>query len=132
LFSARGGSEVAFGLVPLALVAGWFTFDRWGLAYFSARSYEHDHAPCIPNDQVRVLDGDGITARCTTSTASVQWTGVIKVRETPDFILFFTTPTCAIQLPKRAVEAPERLRGWLNHAAETEGLANLRMEPTRR
>ena len=116
LFSARSSADIGPAVVPLAMVGGWLALDRWALAYLSTRSYERDHARCIPNDQVRVLDGDGITARCTTSNASVHWSGIVKIRETPDFFLFFTTPNCAIHLPKRAVADPDELRGWLNHA----------------
>src|SRR5262245_20815123 len=76
LFSAREDSGMGSAAIPLLIVGSWFAFDRWGLSYLSARPYERDHAPCIPNDQVRVLDGDGITARCTTSNASVRWTGI--------------------------------------------------------
>jgi hypothetical protein len=132
LIGAREGSSPASAAVPLLIVGAWFVFDRWGLSYFSARAYERDHAPCIPNDQVRVLSPDGIAARCTTSDAAVRWTGVIKVRETPEFFLFFTTPGCAIQLPKRVVTDPQALRIWLKRTAESNGLANTTLEPTAR
>ena len=126
------GAEIGSGLVPLVIVGGWFAFDRWGLAYLSARSYEREHARCIPHDQVRVLDIEGITAQCTISSASVRWAGISKVRETDEFFLFFTTPSCAIQLPKRAIKDLAELRGWLARAAQGEGPANMRTEPTRR
>jgi hypothetical protein len=37
----------------------------------------------------------------------VRWHAVKKVVETDDFFLFFTTPSCAIQLPRRAISPPE-------------------------
>jgi hypothetical protein len=132
LIAPRDGASTVSAIVPLAIVVAWVGFDRWGLSYLSARSYERDHAPCIPNDQVRVLSGDGIAALCTTSNSSVRWAGIVQVQETPEFFLFFTTPACAIQLPKRAVGDQQQLRTWLNAAAERSGLANIRMEPPRR
>ena len=120
------------GLVPLALVGGWIVLDRWGLSNLGARSYEREHRQCIPNDQVRVLDSDGISAQCTTGSASVRWAGISKVRETDEFFLFFTTPGCAIQLPKRAVGDLEQLRTWLVDKSQNSELVNMRMEPTRR
>jgi hypothetical protein len=110
-------------LWPLAAVLVFIGLDRWGLPYWSARAYARAHAPCIPNDQVRVLDRDGIAATCTTSSASVRWPGVVRVEETPEFFLFFTTPRCAIQLPKRAVGDVPQLRAWLDRAAAWQLLA---------
>jgi hypothetical protein len=113
LWPDSDGADLGAGLVPLAIVGGWLVLDQWGLSYLSAQSYEREHAACIPNDQIRVLDADAITAKCTISTSSVHWAGISKVRETEEFFLFFTTPGCAIQLPKRAIEDLERLRAWL-------------------
>lgn len=121
LWPDSDGADLGAGLVPLVLVGGWFVLDRWGLSHLSAQSYEREHAPCIPNDQIRVLDADGIIAQCTTSSSSVRWAGISKVLETEEFFLFFTTPGCAIQLPKRAIEDPERLRAWLSDASHKAG-----------
>ena len=102
------------GATPLIGLLVFLAYIRWGLAYSAARVYARHHAACIPNDQVRVLTTEGIEARCTTSTATVGWTGITKVRETPEFFLFFTTPSCAIQLPKRVVADVPALREWLD------------------
>lgn len=56
----------------------------------------------------------------------------MKVHETPEFFLFFTTPACAIQLPTRAVGDPEQLRAWLKHMAENKRLANAAAADERR
>jgi YcxB-like protein len=130
VIGARDASSRLSAAAPLTFIAVWFLLDRWGFAYFSARSYARDHAPCIANDQIRILDEEGIAAHCTTSKVSVQWNGIVNVRETPEFFLFFTTPVCAIQLPTRAVDNPEQLRAWLNHMAESGKLANVGTEPT--
>lgn len=132
LIGGRDASSRLSSIVPLAIVAAWFGFDRWGLAFLSARSYERDHAPCIPNDQIRILDGDGIAAECTTSNVSVRWDGIVKVHETPEFFLFFTTPACAIQLPTRAVRDPQQLRAWLTHMAENKRLTNTPLQADER
>jgi len=102
----------------LVLFALWLALLKWGLPYVSAYSYRRAHAPCIPHDQIRVVNADGFEARCVTSTVQVRWPGIVRVVETPEFLLFFTTPSCAIQLPKRAVpseEALEELRTSLRH-----------------
>ena len=118
----RGGTDARPLILPLVLSVYWLTFNRWGFAYMAARSYARDHAPCIPNDQVRILTPEGITARCTTSDVSVAWSGICGVAETRDFFLFMTTPACAVQLPKRAVGDLDQLRTWLREAAPSTAL----------
>jgi hypothetical protein len=114
LIRARDLASAIAASVPLVVIAAWIAFDRWGLSYFGARSYARAHALCIPHDQVRVLNSGSIEAHCTTSDVSVNWPGIVRVHETPEFFLFFTTRTCAIQLPKRAVPNLEQLRLWLS------------------
>jgi hypothetical protein len=80
---------------------------------------------------VRVIDRDGLTASCTTVNATVGWEGIKQVRETPHFFLFFTTPACAIHVPKRAIADVPGLRTWLNATADRAGLAALRVDPAR-
>lgn len=132
LWHARDGEQARFALQPLAFIGAFYVFDRWGAAYLNARSYARNHAPCLPNDQIRVLDAEGLTAQCTTTNAAVKWVGVVKVTETPEFFLFFTTPNCAIQLPKRAVGDVEELRGWLGRKESADAMKNLQSEPVRR
>ena len=98
------GAALGYGLIMLVLSA----LGRVGGAYWSAREYARTHA-CVTDDQVRVLSAAGIEARCATSTTAVQWHGIQRVVETPEFFLFLTTPRCAIQLPKRAVGGPAEL-----------------------
>jgi hypothetical protein len=104
-----GGTDLMGALPFLVGVTVWVGLDTWGLAYLNARAYEKNHAACIPNDQVRVLSHDGLTAQCTTSNSSVQW----------------STPACAIQLPKRSVGDPEQVRTWLRRTADDKGLPNM-------
>jgi hypothetical protein len=113
LVGARDRAGVLGALPPLVVIVAWFVFDRWGLPYLPARSYERDHAPCLPNDQVRIVSATGLEANCTSTKASISWSGIARVRETPDFFLFFTTPNCAVHVPKRSVENVEQLRAWL-------------------
>jgi hypothetical protein len=128
---ARGEVSVAT-LWPLAIFVASLALDRWGLPYFSARAYARDHAPCLPNPQVRILDREGITAACTTMKATVRWDGIVRQEESPEFFLFFTTPACAISLPKRAVDDVPRLRAWLHAQAAGKGLAALRIDRSQR
>lgn len=55
---------------------------------------------CIDHPQQRVVTEEGIHANCESTTMLVRWHSVKKVVETDDFFLFFTTPSCAIQLPR--------------------------------
>jgi hypothetical protein len=131
VFGPRGEVSVAT-LWPVAALAAWLVFDRWGLPYFNARTYARAHAPCLPNPQRRVLDRDGITAACTTTNATVRWDGIVRQEESPEFFLFFTTPDCAISLPKRAVDDVPRLRTWLHAQAAGKGLIALKIDPAQR
>jgi hypothetical protein len=40
-----GGLHVGT-LWPIAAIAAWIVFDRWGQPYLAARAYARDHAPC--------------------------------------------------------------------------------------
>ena len=114
-------------LWPIGFAAIWIAMDRWGVPALTARAYARSHAACLPNDQVLVLEQDGVTASCTTSKASVRWAGIVDVHETPEFFLLYTTPACALQLPKRAVADAPQLRGWLEATAGRLGLPALRV-----
>jgi hypothetical protein len=119
-------------LWPVGAFVVWLALDRWGLPYFNARAYARAHAACLPNPQVRILDREGITAACTTMKATVRWEGLVRQEESPEFFLFFTTPACAISLPKRAVDDVPRLRAWLHAQAAGKGLAALRIDRSQR
>ena len=104
-------SRVASGSSPyLVLIAFWIVLIRWGVPYLSARTYARNHQRRIPHDQVRVVTADGIEAHCVTTNVKIQWAGITRVIETPEFFLIFTGPTCAFDLPKRAVPDAESLR----------------------
>jgi len=116
--------QLASGLVLVAIV---YAYDLWWMGHAAARAYARDHAACMPNDQVRLLTLDGLSATCTTSNASVSWAGVMRVEETPEFYLFMTTSAGAIQLPKRAVGDHAQLRSWLRDVAARDGALALRL-----
>lgn len=116
------GSELSVGTVIVVLAPYvllfffWIALLKWGMAYVSARMYRRAHAACIPHDQIRVISDEGLEARCVTSTVQVRWAGIVRTVETADYFLFFTTPSCAIQLPKQAITdgaSLERLRDVL-------------------
>jgi hypothetical protein len=121
-------ATVALTLAPyVILFLLWIALLKWGLAYVNARAYRRAHAACIPHDQIRVISAEGLEARCVTSTVKVRWPGIARVIETQDHFLFFTTPSCAIQLPKQAVPGSldlDRLREVLRaHVGERAELA---------
>lgn len=114
LWDAARMGRSAMGIA--ALFGLWLVFFGGAMAlvqsltpFLSARTYRRTHG-CIAEDQVRAITPEGLEARCTDSTVSVRWSAVRRVVETPDFFLFFTTPRCAIQLPKRSVADPDVLR----------------------
>lgn len=122
-------ATVALTLAPYVLLfLLWIALLKWGLAYLSAHAYRRAHAACIPHDQIRVVSEEGLEARCVTSTVKVRWSGIARIVETPDHFLFFTTPSCAIQLPKQAVtdgvgleQLREILRAHVGERAELAG-----------
>jgi len=125
LGALRAGGPVVAVASGFIFVTVFYAFDLWWLGHATTQAYARDHAACIPNDQVRLLTPDGITARCTTSDVSVSWAGVQRVEETPEFFLFMTTPVCAIQLPKRAVGDVAHLRTWLRELTGREASIRL-------
>jgi hypothetical protein len=113
-------SSVASASVPyLVLIVMWVAFISGGLPYISARDYARNHQRCIPHDQIRIVSADGIEANCVTTNVRIQWAGITRVVEGPEFFLIFTGPACAFAIPKRAVPDAERLgalRGTLTRA----------------
>jgi YcxB-like protein len=80
----------------------WYALLRLGLPYMSARSFRRDNH-CARHPMRRIMSADGIRIECETTSTAVQWSGVHGVVETPEFFLFYVTPACAVQLPKRAI-----------------------------
>jgi hypothetical protein len=33
----------------------------------------------------------------------MRWGGILRAVETPEFLLFYVSPSCAMQIPKRAI-----------------------------
>ena len=103
-------ARIAMEQAPyLIIILVWVALMGWGMPYVSARTYARQHQACIAHDQVRVVSDDGIEVPCVSSDVKIQWQGISRVLETPEFILFFTTPNCAFQLPKRAIPSAEQL-----------------------
>jgi hypothetical protein len=108
----------------LAIFVASLALLRAAAPYLSARAYRREHR-CINDDQVRVLSATGVEARCEESTTTVKWSAIRRAAETPDFFLFFTTPRCAIQLPKRCVPDPDALREFVReHLGERAEIAH--------
>jgi hypothetical protein len=50
-----------------------------------------------------------LRTECETTSSDISWTGIRGAVETDEFILFYVTPACAVQLPKRAIHSPSDL-----------------------
>ena len=113
----------------MLVILAWLALVRWGMPHLSARTYARNHRACIPHDQIHVVSHEGIQAQCQTSDVKIQWNGISRVLETPEFFLFFTTPQCAFKVPKRAiptaeqVEAVRQLAGWYSHIEQSPDVA---------
>ena len=86
----------------VAVMAFWIWLWKVGIPYQAARAFRRGNR-CLDEDMVRTLSADGVGAYCATSTSFVRWEGIHRVKETDEFVLFFTAPNCAIQLPQRAI-----------------------------
>ena len=94
-------------------LGGLIAFKRLMVPYLVGRTYAAEHVACSPNNQVRILTLDGIEARCTTSQVAIRGAASWQsARDAGVLFLFFATPKCAIQLPKRAVGNVPALRDW--------------------
>lgn len=99
----------------LVILGLWYALLRLGLPYLSARSFGRDNH-CARHPMRRIVSAGGLRTECETTSTDIQWSGIHGVVETPEFFLFYVTPVCAIQLPKRAIATPvelDRLRGLL-------------------
>jgi YcxB-like protein len=101
---------------PWVVILGiWFALLRLGLPYLSARSFRRDNH-CARHPMRRIVSAQGLRIECETTSTDMRWSGIHGVVETAEFFLFFYTPVCAIQLPKRAIPTPiemDRLRSLL-------------------
>jgi YcxB-like protein len=101
---------------PWIVILGiWYALLRLGLPYLAARTFRRDNH-CARHPMRRVVGGQGLRMECETTSSTVQWSGIHGVVETAEFFLFYVTPVCAIQLPKRAIPTAtelDRLRSLL-------------------
>ena len=109
-------SELALVLAPFfTLFALWLALFWWGLPYFNARAYRRRNR-CATEEQLRVLTAAGLEIGCASSRAVVPWSAIVRALETPEFFLFFASPSSAVHLPRRALGAAgdrARLRALL-------------------
>lgn len=102
--------ELAIVLAPfLALFAVWISLFWWGLPYANARTYRRTH-PCAREAQIRVLSPAGLEIGCATQRSTVPWSAIIRALETPEFLLFFASPSSAVHLPLRALPGTDERR----------------------
>jgi hypothetical protein len=94
---------------PWALIlAIWYALLRLGLPYLGARGFKRDNH-CASHPMRRIVSASGLRTECETTSTDVQWSGIHGVVETSEFFLFYVTPVCAVQLPKRAILDPSQL-----------------------
>jgi YcxB-like protein len=99
----------------IVILAMWYVLLRLALPYLAACSFRRDNH-CARRPMRRVVSSQGLRTECETTSTDVRWSGVHGVVETPEFFLFYVTPVCAVQLPKRAIATPmelNRLRSLL-------------------
>jgi hypothetical protein len=97
--------------VPWLIILGlWWALFRLGFPYLAARRFRRDNH-CAAHPMRRIVSVRGLRTECETTSSDIQWAGIRGAVETPEFFLFFVTPVCAIQLPKRAIREPSELEG---------------------
>jgi YcxB-like protein len=90
------------------ILAIWYGMLRLGLPYLGARSFGRDNH-CARHPMRRIVSMAGVRTECETTNTDMHWSGIQGVVETPEFFLFYVTPVCAVQLPKRAITEPVQL-----------------------
>jgi hypothetical protein len=111
-FSRPNPNPVAVWIAasPWLLILGlWLIILRWGLPYIHARAFRRD-SHCARHPMRRIVSAEGLRAECDTTSTDVRWHGMRGVVETPEFFLFYVTPSCAVELPKRAIATPNDLQ----------------------
>ena len=94
--------------VPL-VAAGIFAATR-PLAMRKAVKHQLEDDPSTQQERAYTLDEAGFRIDGVSFHVELNWAQLIVVRETNEFLLFFTRKS-AYYLPKRAIQWPERLEG---------------------
>lgn len=74
------------------------------------------HDPNVGHPITHSLDETGFHVRARTTDIDLRWGGLHRVRETPDWFMFYYSSRLAYYLPKRALPDPEEvaeLRAWI-------------------
>jgi hypothetical protein len=89
--------------MPWLIILGlWVALFRWGVPQLNAYNFGRQNH-CAQHPMRRIVSADGLRTECETTNADIRWAGIRGVVETEEFFLFYITPSCAIQLPKRAI-----------------------------
>lgn len=96
---------VAALILAFGRLAGWI--QAWQLKR---------HDPNVAHPITHSLDATGFHVRLRTTDIDLRWDGLHRVRETPDWFMFYYSSRLAYYLPKRALPGPEEvaeLRAWV-------------------
>lgn len=116
--------------VWLLMLAAWFWLYVWIIGPLAARQFEKQR-PDAPHPNSVTLDETGYQVTSFSATTHLQWPGIRRAVETPEFLLLYLTKHHAYYLPKRAIPSADELhavrrllreqlgdRAELMHAAE--------------
>jgi hypothetical protein len=96
---------VAALVLAFGRLAGWI--QAWQLKR---------HDPNVAHPITHSLDEAGFHVRARTTDIDLRWDGLHRVRETPDWFMFYYSSRLTYYLPKRALPDPEgvvELRAWV-------------------
>lgn len=113
-----GDTASAIELAPWLIAAGvlvipFYKITGWIRAWQIQRS-----DPNIAHPFIQTLDEEGFHISMHTINVDLIWTGMHKVRETPDLFLFYYSKHTAYYLPKRLLAGKpeiEGLREWIRN-----------------
>jgi hypothetical protein len=118
LIAAGEGREAAPLIPLLIIICAILLRFSWLTGWIRARQ-TRGHDPNINDPFTQIYSEDGLHVATRTASADLKWSGMFKVRETRDYLLFYYSRRMAYYLPKRAVpndedlaELRSRIRAW--------------------
>lgn len=101
-----GAITTALQLAPwVVLIALWIAFFWQMTGRLQARAVRRND-PNVAHPFTYALDENGLHMSMKTTDLQLRWSGMAKVRETPELFLFYYNKRCAYFLPKRAIALP--------------------------
>lgn len=97
------GTVLPYMLILGLLLAGLPYIQQWQLS----RVYRQ--TPSLQQEQTHEFLEEGFRVRNPLANTLVRWDAFLEVLETKEVFLFYTSPSMAYFLPKRAIRTPEDL-----------------------